>query len=125
LPAEGEVEQLPLLHIVLVVHPPVLLASFATHWPPLQYCALQAVDCPAPQAPDPLQVAVIFAVKSLEQLDGQETSLPGDTQSACVPSHFMVPQVPEPPQELRSEVTAFTDRGVIRRALTRVAPAST
>jgi hypothetical protein len=59
-----------------------------------------------------LQVDKIFAVKSLEQLAPQETSLPGGTQSASAPSHFMVPQVPEPPQELRGVVTALQAPGV-------------
>jgi hypothetical protein len=110
--AVGETEQLPLLHTVSVVQPAVLLASLATHWPALQYCALQAVGCAVPQAPAPLQVEVILAVKSAEQLDGQAASFPGNTQSGCAPSHFMVPQVPEPPQEVRGAVTALQTPGV-------------
>jgi len=62
--------------------------------------------------PDPLQVDVSLAVKSLEQVAGQETSLPGNTQSACAPSHFSVPQVPEPPQDVRGALTALQTPGV-------------
>jgi hypothetical protein len=36
-PADGEVEQLPLLHAMFVLQPPVLFASLGMHWPPLQY----------------------------------------------------------------------------------------
>jgi hypothetical protein len=73
---------------------------------------LHAVDCSVPHAPDPLQVDVSLAVKSLEQVAGQESSLPGNTQSACAPSHFIVPQVPEPPQDVRGTLTALQTPGV-------------
>jgi hypothetical protein len=54
-----------------------------------------------------LQVEVNVESKSLVQVAGHETSLPGKTQSVETPSHFFVPQRPEPPQEDREVVTAL------------------
>jgi hypothetical protein len=79
----------------------------------VQYCELeQATDWAAPHAPEPLQLEASLAVESLEHVVGHATSLPGNTQLGLVPSHFFVPHVPEPPQDVRGVVTALQVPGV-------------
>ena len=65
-----------------------------------------------PQAPVPLQAEDMTALQSVEQVSGQETSACGKTQPGLTPSHFLVPQVPEPPHELRGVVTDVQLPGV-------------
>jgi hypothetical protein len=79
----------------------------------LQYWSeLQPFLVAVPQAPVPLHAEVMTPVKSVEHVLGQATSDAGYTQSGCVPSHFMVPQVPEPVHAVRGVVTDLQVPGV-------------
>ena len=88
----------------LVAQPEVLVLQY---WSELHEFLL-----PVPQAPAPLQAEDMTPLQSVEQVSGQDTSACGKTQPGLTPSHFLVPQVPEPPQELRGVVTDVQLPGV-------------
>jgi len=79
----------------------------------LQYWSeLQPFLVAVPHAPAPLHAEVMTPVQSVAQLLGQATSEAGYEQSGCVPSHFIVPQVPEPLHATRGVVTDLQVPGV-------------
>jgi len=79
----------------------------------LQYWSeLQPFLVAVPQAPAPLHADVMTPVQSVAHVLGQATSDAGYTQSVCVPSHFIVPQVPEPLHAVRGVVTDLQVPGV-------------
>jgi hypothetical protein len=110
-------QHLPVEHWISLLHAVVVLVILAVHWLVLvlQYWLDgQGFVVAPPQLPMPSQLDDMAADQSVLHVFGQAVDDPGNTHAVCVPSQYLVPQVPLPEQLVRGVEVVLHCPGVCR-----------